>query len=119
MPKYEGSFDDGLPSYHFRDSDRLRVGSVTRLNRFEWLAVMVIGQPGTAAIIIGASPTLPRFAHECFQRHLMFYTCNYNIRVTLRNGAIKYLLLIRSTEDHQQMFFIHFVAPCACSSSSG
>ena len=28
---------------------------------------------------------------ECFQRHLMFYTCNYNIRVTHRNGAIKHL----------------------------
>ena len=36
---------------------------------------------------------------ECFQRHLMFYTCNYNIRVTHRNGAIKhYFLRIRSTE---------------------
>ena len=28
---------------------------------------------------------------ECFQRHLMFYTCNYNIRVTHRNGAIKHI----------------------------
>ena len=35
---------------------------------------------------------------ECFQRHLMFYTCNYNIRVTHRNGAINYFLRIRSTE---------------------
>ena len=36
---------------------------------------------------------------ECFQRHLMFYTCNYNIRVTHRNGAIKHIFLrIRSTE---------------------
>ena len=26
-----------------------------------------------------------------FQRHLMFYTCNYNIRVTHRNGAIKHI----------------------------
>ena len=25
------------------------------------------------------------------QRHLMFYTCNYNIRVTHRNGAIKHI----------------------------
>ena len=38
--------------------------------------------------------------YECFQRHLMFYTCNYNIRVTHRNGAIKHIFLhrIRSTE---------------------
>ena len=28
---------------------------------------------------------------ECFQRHLMFYTCNYNIGVTHRNGAIKHI----------------------------
>ena len=33
------------------------------------------------------------------QRHLMFYTCNYNIRVTHRNGAIKHIFArIRSTE---------------------
>ncbi len=32
-------------------------------------------------------------------RHLMFYTCNYNIRVTHRNGAIKHIFTrIRSTE---------------------
>ena len=36
---------------------------------------------------------------ECFQRHLMFYTCNYNIKVTHRNGAIKHIFTrIRSTE---------------------
>ena len=36
---------------------------------------------------------------ECFQRHLMFYTCNYNIRATHRNGAIKHIFTrIRSTE---------------------
>ena len=37
-----------------------------------------------------ASPTLLNCS-ECFQRHLMFYTCNYNIRVTHRNGAIKHI----------------------------
>ena len=26
-----------------------------------------------------------------FREHLMFYTCNYNIRVTHRNGAIKHI----------------------------
>lgn len=37
---------------------------------------------------------------ECFQRHLMFYTCNYNIRVTHRNGAIKHIFTrIRSNES--------------------
>ena len=36
---------------------------------------------------------------ECFQRHLMFYICNYNIRVTHRNGAIKHIFYTtRSTE---------------------
>ena len=28
---------------------------------------------------------------ECFQRHAMFYTYEYNIRVTHRNGAIKHI----------------------------
>ena len=37
-----------------------------------------------------ASPTLPQLLWM-FQRHLMFYTCNYNIRVTHRNGAIKHI----------------------------
>ena len=47
------------------------------------------------------------------QRHLMFYTCNYNIRVTHRNGAIKH---IYTNQIHggiiSRLFFIHFVAPC-------
>ena len=35
---------------------------------------------------------------ECFQRHLMFYTYNYNIRVTHRNGVISiFFTRIRST----------------------
>ena len=33
---------------------------------------------------------------ECSQRHLMFYICNYNIRVTHRNGAIKHIFLHES-----------------------
>ena len=41
----------------------------------------------------------------------MFYTCNYNIRVTHRNGAIKHILHESDPRrDHQQVFFIHFVA---------
>ena len=35
---------------------------------------------------------------ECFQRHSMFYTCNYNIRVTHRNGTYMFFTRIRSTE---------------------
>ena len=36
---------------------------------------------------------------ECFERHLMFYTYEHNIRVTHRNGAINiFYTRIRSTE---------------------
>ena len=44
----------------------------------------------------------------------MFYTCNYNIRVTHRNGAIKHILLnqIHGEGIINELFFIHFVAPC-------
>ena len=54
---------------------------------------MVISQPpgNNPSYYYRASPTLPNCS-ECFQRHLMFYTCNYNIRVTRRNGAIKHIL---------------------------
>ena len=61
---------------------------------------MVISQPpgNNPSYYYRASPTLPQFI-RCFQRHLMFYTCNYNIRVTHRNGAIKHIFTrIRSTE---------------------
>ena len=53
---------------------------------------MVISQPpgNNPSYYYHASPTLPQYS-ECFQRHLMFYTCNYNIRVTHRNGAIKHI----------------------------
>ena len=44
---------------------------------------------------------------------LVFYTCNYNIRTTHRNGAIKHIFYESDPRrDHQQVFFIHFVAPC-------
>ena len=54
---------------------------------------MVISQPpgNNPSYYYRASPTLPQLLYECFQRHLMFYTCNYNIRVTHRNGAIKHI----------------------------
>ena len=53
---------------------------------------MVISQPpgNNPSYYYRASPTLLNCS-ECFQRHLMFYTYNYNIRVTHRNGAIKHI----------------------------
>ena len=62
---------------------------------------MVISQPpgNNPSYYYRASPTLPQL-FECFQRHLMFYTCNYNIRYV----PIEMVLLsifftrIRSTE---------------------
>ena len=44
---------------------------------------------------------------ECFQRH-MFYTCNYNIGVTHRNGAIKHIFYTKSrSRIISRLFFIH------------
>ena len=44
----------------------------------------------------------------------MFYTCNYNIRVTHRNGAIKHIFYESDPRrDHQQIVLYSFVAPCA------
>ena len=62
---------------------------------------MVISQPpGIILHIIIVLHQRCLNCSECFQRHLMFYTCNYNIRVTHRNGAIKHIFFtrIRSTE---------------------
>ena len=61
---------------------------------------MVISQPpGIILHIIIVLHQRCLNCSECFQRHLMFYTCNYNIRVTHRNGAIKHIFYrIRSTE---------------------
>ena len=40
---------------------------------------------------------------ECFQRHLMFYTCNYNIRVTHLNGAIKHIFYTKERSDPRRI----------------
>ena len=41
----------------------------------------------------------------------MFYTCNYNIRVTHRNGAIKHILHESDPRrDHQQIVLYSFCA---------
>ena len=54
---------------------------------------MVISQPpgNNPSYYYRASPTLPQLLWMLPERHLMFYTCNYNIRVTHRNGAIKHI----------------------------
>ena len=68
-----------------------------RLNGFEWLAVMVISQPlrnNPSYYYRAASAT--SIALNASQRHLMFYTCNYNIRVTHRNGAIKHIFYTKN-----------------------
>ena len=61
---------------------------------------MVISQPqGIILHIIIVLHQRCLNCSECFQRHLMFYTCNCNIRVTHKNGAIKHIFTrIRSTE---------------------
>ena len=61
-------------------------------------AVMVISQP--QGIILHIIIVLHNTASIALNvEHLMFYTCNYNIRVTHRNGAIKHIFTrIRSTE---------------------
>ena len=57
-----------------------------------------------------ASPTLPQLLWM-LPEHLMFYTCNYNIRVT-HNGAIKHIFYTNQIHGGiiSRLFFIHFVA---------
>ena len=76
---------------------------------FEWLAVMVISQP--QGIILHIIIVLHNCLNcsECFQEHLMFYTCNYNIGVTHRNGAIKHIFTESDPRrDHQQIVLYSF-----------
>ena len=42
---------------------------------------------------------------ECFQRHLMFYTCNYNIRVTHRNGAMQHIFYDQIHGDRMSVLY--------------
>ena len=59
---------------------------------------MVISQPPRIISILSCFTNAASIALN-IKRHLMFYTCNYNIRVTHRNGAIKHIFTrIRSTE---------------------
>ena len=61
---------------------------------------MVISQPpGIILHIIIVLHQRCLNCSECFQRHLMFYTCNYNIRVTHRMVLLSiFFTRIRSTE---------------------
>ena len=62
---------------------------------------MVISQPpeDNPSYYYRASPTLPQLLWMLPETPYMFYTYNYNIRVTHRNGAIKHIFYrIRSTE---------------------
>ena len=72
---------------------------------------MVISQPP------GNNPSYYYRASLClncsdyFQRHLMFYTCNYNIRVTHRNGAIKHIFYESDPRrDHQQIISLFILS---------
>ena len=61
---------------------------------------MVISQPpgNNPSYYYRASPTLPQLL-ECFQRHLMFYTCNYNISNFIEMVLLSiFFTRIRSTE---------------------
>ena len=72
---------------------------------------MVISQPpGIILHIIIVLHQRCLNCSECFQRHLMFCThCNYNIRVTHRNGAIKHIFYTNQIHggSSTELFFIH------------
>ena len=81
---------------------------------------MVISQP--QGIILHILIVLHNAASIALNasENLMFYTCNYNIRVT---HEMVLLSIFYTGWIHggiiSRLFFIHFVAPCACSLSSG
>ena len=81
---------------------------------------MVISQPpGIILHIIIVLHNAASIALNASQGYLVFYTCNYNIRVTHRNGVLSMFYESDPRRDHQQIVLYSFVAPCACSSSSG
>ena len=59
---------------------------------------MVISQPPGIILHIIVLHQRCLNCSECFQRHLMFYTCNYSIRVTHEMVLLSIFLRIRSTE---------------------
>ena len=87
---YEGIAVIELQFYHFPDRTRLR-WLCHRLNSLNDCSVRLVNHQGIILHIIIVLHQRCLNCSECFQRHLMFYTCNYNIRVTHRNGAIKHI----------------------------
>ena len=59
-----------------------------------------------------ASPTLPQLLWMLPETPYMFYTCNYNIRVTHRNGAIKHIFYTNRIHGGiiSRLFFIRFLS---------
>ena len=72
---------------------------------------MVISQPpgNNPSYYYRASPTLPQLLWMLPETPYMFYTCNYNIRVTHRNGAIKHIFYTNQIHGGiiSRLFFIH------------
>ena len=89
-------------------------------NIYRISAVMVISQPpGIILHIIIVLHQRCLNCSECFQRHLMFYM------QLQHQGNLLEMVLISIFYTNQihggiisRLFFIHFVAPCACLSSS-
>ena len=75
---------------------------------------MVISQPpgNNPSYYYRASPTLPQLLWMSSRDNFMFYTCNYNIRVTHRNEKIKHIFYTNQIHGGiiSRLFFIHFVA---------
>ena len=121
---YEGIAVIELQFYHFPDSDRLRVGSVTD-SWFRWLAkVMVISQPpgNNPSRVSCFTNAASVNCSECFQRHLAVLY----ITITTSGNSLEMVLLsifytnrIHGGIISRLFLYSNFVAPCACSSSSG
>ena len=78
---------------------------------FEWLAVMKISQP--PGIILHIIIAYQRCLNCSWMLpETLCSTCNYNIRVTHRNGAIKHIFYTNQIHGGiiSRLFFIHFVA---------
>ena len=71
---------------------------------------MVISQPPENNPSSGYYQTLLTLLIILNIEYLMFYTCNYNIGVTHRNGAIKHIFLHESDprRDHRQIVLYSF-----------
>ena len=72
---------------------------------------MVISQPpgNNPSYYYHASCLPASIALNASQRHLMFCHCNYNIRVTHGNGAIKHIFYESDPRrDHQQIILYSF-----------